>query len=289
MQLLKRTRILVYLILCLLIAFTGLYIVGGILVSSKPTSVGPPPDDLPIEVVRIPKGDNSLTHGWFLEGRSDAAGVLLLHGVGANRREMLDRARFLFSAGYSVLLIDMQAHGETYGEHITFGFLESVDVHESLRYLRARVHGRKVGVIGSSMGGAAALLGKKPIDADALVLEGVFATLEQAIENRIVMRLGELGKTLSPLLLLQFEPRMGISLESMSPAKAISDFHAPVLIASGSEDRHALPSEAQAIYDAANHPKSLWYLEGAHHQDLHRYDKTSYQRKILSFFAENLK
>ena len=215
--------------------------------------------------------------------------MLLLHGVGANRKEMLERAKFLFLAGYSVLLIDMQAHGETSGEHITFGFLESIDVHASLKFLRARVDGRKIGIIGSSMGGAAALLGEQPANADALILEGVFGTLEQAIENRIVIRLGSLGRVLSPLLFLQFEPRLGIPLESMSPATAVTNYHGPVLIASGTEDRHALPLEAQAIFDSANQPKSLWFVEGARHQDLHRYDTHSYQRKVLSIFQEHLK
>lgn len=289
-QSVKRVRIFLgCTIFGLAFAFIGLYFVGGILVSPKTASVGSPPKDLPIEIVRIPKGDSSLVHGWFLQGRPDRAGVLLLHGVRADRREMLDRARFLFSAGYSVLLIDMQAHGETSGEHITFGFLEALDARVSVEYLRGRVNGRKIGVIGSSMGGAAALLGDQPVTADAVILEGVFATLTQAIENRIVNRLGGFGKVLSPLLSSQFEPRLGIPLESVSPVNAISKLRSPVLIISGAEDRHARPSEAQAIYDAANQPKSLWFIDGAQHQDLHRYNEEDYERKILTFFSQHLK
>ena len=119
-------------------------------------------------------------------------------------------------------------------------------------------------------------------------MEGVFCTLEQAIENRIEIRLGSIAKFFSPLLAMQLEPRLGIRLESVSPIMSISNLSSPVLIMSGSEDRHALPSEAQALYEAANEPKSIWFVEGAAHQDLHRYNKGSYEKRVLNFFLKYL-
>ena len=268
--------------------FFAIYIIGGILVSPKQAMVGQPPIGLPIEVVQISKTEDSWVSSWFVKGEPHKAGVLLLHGVGSDRREMLERAKFLHAAGYSSLLIDMQAHGETDGEFISFGFKESLDARVALDYLRQRVASKKVGVIGSSMGGAAALLGGRPLNPDALVLEGVYASLDQAIENRIAIRLGSASKALSPLLSLQYELRLGIPLESVAPLIAIKELHSPVFILSGSKDRHALPSEAQALYDAAHQPKSLWFIEGAAHQDLHRYDKAQYEQEILNFFSNYL-
>ena len=274
---LKPKVILLLLFLTTALACLILYFLGSILVSPKPSIIGTPPQELPIEVVRMPKGNNESTQGWFLKGEPDKAGILLLHGVKSDRLEMLDRARFLFSEGYSVLLIDMQAHGETPGEHLTFGVLESIDAHIGLAYLKGRVENNKTAVIGSSMGGASALLGQHPLDADAVVIEGVYATLEEAIANRIAIRLGQPAKILTPLLSLQLEPRLGISLDSVAPVKAISQLQAPVLIISGAQDKHALPSEAQAIYDNANQPKSLWIVDGASHEDIHKFDSAKYE------------
>ena len=47
---------------------------------------------------------------------------------------MIDRGRFLRRAGYSVLLIDFQATGETKGDHITFGWKESQDVLAAMNF-----------------------------------------------------------------------------------------------------------------------------------------------------------
>lgn len=284
---LKLKLLLLCFIFCVAAASTSLYIIGSILISPKPSSVGLPPEDLPIEVVQILKEDDLPIHGWFLEGDLGKAGILLLHGVKSDRREMLDRARFLYGEGYSVLLIDMQAHGETAGEYLTFGYLESIDVERAVKFIRERIDGR-VGIIGSSMGGAAALLGIQSSNADAIIIEGVYGTIEQAIKNRIALRLGNIATVLSPLLSWQLEPRLGISLESLSVVNAVYRLHSPILIISGKQDRHALPSEAQAIYDAANQPKSLWMVDGASHEDLHKYNKEHYEKRILDFFLKHL-
>lgn len=97
--------------------------------------------------------------------------ILLLPGVRANRLSMIERARFLRAVRFSVLLIDFQATGETSGDHITFGWLESRDARAAVAFLREAVPGGKIGAIGSSLGGAAALLATPPLDVDALVLE----------------------------------------------------------------------------------------------------------------------
>jgi pimeloyl-ACP methyl ester carboxylesterase len=70
---------------------------------------------------------------------------------------MLERARFLLRAGYTVLLFDFSAHGESTGEHITIGYLESRDAQAAISFLRKILPGEKIGVIGVSMGGGSAV------------------------------------------------------------------------------------------------------------------------------------
>ena len=84
--------------------------------------------------------------------------MLLLHGIHADRRAMLGRARFLHYFGYSVLLIDLHAHGESAGEAITFGVAEADDARAALCYLRERLPQEPVALLGASLGGAALLL-----------------------------------------------------------------------------------------------------------------------------------
>ena len=48
-------------------------------------------------------------------------------------------------------------------------------------------------MLGKSLGGAAAVLADPPLEADAMVLEAVFASFDTAVENRIAMYLGPPG------------------------------------------------------------------------------------------------
>ena len=279
------------LILCglLFLGVAWVFVVGGSFAEPQMRSVGDPPSDLPFETVAIPRDDGKRVAGWFAPGDNDKAGVLLLHGIRSDRRGMLGRARFLYEAGYSVLLIDMQAHGETPGEFITFGYRESRDVHAALDYLAARLKGRPIGIIGASMGGAATLLGDSPVDADAVVLEGVYSSIEDAVGNRLAIRLGEIGRWFAPLLFWQIEPRLDVALESLAPISFMDRLDAPVLVIGGSEDRRTLVPETRALFARARSPKQLWLVEGAKHQDFHRYANAGYERRVLDFFEKYLK
>jgi uncharacterized protein len=84
---------------------------------------------------------------------------------------------------------------------ITFGWRERFDVLAAVQYLNARLPDQPVAVIGSSLGGAAALLATPPLDLQAAVLEAVYPSIDRAIVNRLHMRIGSFGKLVAPLLL----------------------------------------------------------------------------------------
>src|SRR5262245_11420813 len=87
--------------------------------------VGTPPDDLNVLAATIPGESGSKLVAWYMPADNAQATVVLLHPIRADRSAMLGRAKLLHDAGYCVLMIDFQAHGESPGDHITIGYLES--------------------------------------------------------------------------------------------------------------------------------------------------------------------
>ena len=267
----------------------GVWIAGSVLSAPYKQFVGDLPSDLSGKSVEFSSTSGATLRGWLLAGEKGKGAVLLLHGVRANRTSMLGRARFLSQAGYSVLLFDFQAHGESTGEHITFGYLESKDAQAGLDYLRARFPDEKTGVIGVSMGGAAALLASPQLDVDAMVIEMVYPTIRRAVANRIAMRLGGWSKSLTPLLTVQFKPRLGISADELCPIDRICGISAAKLVIAGAEDQHTTIGESKGLFEAASEPKELWVVDGAGHVDLHSMAKEEYERRVLQFFEKNLR
>jgi len=281
-------KLLYFLLIVLFLGLIGTLLVGGSLAAPRMHSIGEPPSGFSAEVVAIPGPEGALTAGWFLAGDNGKPGVLLLHSVRSDRTEMIGRAKFLVEVGYSVLAIDMQAHGETQGEQITFGYKESSNVRVAANFLKTKVNGRKVGVIGVSLGGAASLLGKSPVEADAVVLEAVYSTIQNAVKNRISIRLGSLGGYLAPLLTCQIGPRLGVPVEALSPLTAIGKLNAPVMVIAGTEDRHTQQEESLRLFEEAREPKQLWLIEGAKHQDFHSFVGEEYEKRVLKFLRQYL-
>jgi predicted alpha/beta-fold hydrolase len=216
--------------------FIALLVAAQSLVAAELHAVGPPPDDINAELVALARDQASPIAGWFVFGRPNYGVVLLPHGVGSDRQGMLGRARFLNRARYSVLLIDLQAHGETPGTHISFGYRESADVRDAVKNLRYRFPNKGVGVLSVSLGGASCLLGTAAVEADAVILEAVYSDLEHAVRNRLKIRMGRVGELLAPLLLWQVEPTLGVRLQELSLISAISRLRGPKLIVAGAED-----------------------------------------------------
>lgn len=284
-----RKYIAVLFALLLLGGSAGAFVLGGVLSAPAQRAVGDPPPSAGMVSVKVQGESANPIAGWYGEGEPGAGAVLLLHGIRSDRRGMLGRALFLRDAGYTVMSIDLQAHGETRGEFITFGYRESRDVQAALAYLRSHAPGEMIGIIGVSLGGAAVALASPPVQADAVVLESVYSDIGRAIENRLRLRLGYPGTWLQPLLSWQIEPRLGVSPDALSPIDRIARMQAPLFIISGMEDLHTPAVETEQLFQRAREPKSLWLVAGAAHQNLHRYAGAEYERRILTFFAKHLR
>jgi uncharacterized protein len=244
--------------------------------------VGEPPPDLGARAVEFAGPSGRRLRGWWAPG-SGTGGVVLVHGVRETRRSMLGRAGFLHRAGYSVLLFDLSAHGESDGERVGFGLTEAEDVRAAVDFLRAARPGEPVAVLGFSLGGAACVLGSPPLPVDAMVLEAVYPDIETAVGNRLRMRLGRLGAALSPLLTWQLQPRWGIDPHALRPVDAIRRVHAPLLVIGGANDPRTTSSDTDRLFAAAAAPKQLWIVPGAAHEDFHRVAPAEYEQHVGDF------
>jgi pimeloyl-ACP methyl ester carboxylesterase len=278
-------------IVIVVLALSGLgfsWHVGGALIQPALHPVGPPPAELGASNVIFPSESGSMIHGWYAPGVSGKGAVLLFHGVGGDRSSMLRRALFLHALGYSVLTIDFQAHGESFGKHITVGDLESRDVVAASEYLHRALPAERVGAIGVSMGAAAIVLAQKPLGLSAVVLESMYPTIEEALDDRMILTFGSWGTVCTPFLTVQLKPRLGIYPSRLRPIDSIARLGAPLLLIHGVVDRHTRIEEARREFAAAHEPKTMWEVPGAAHVDLYAFVGAEYERRIETFFAANL-
>lgn len=247
------------------------------------------PSDFDVQSVSFPSESGTTLYGWYRQGDPGRGAVVLVHGIRGDRLQMLGRARMLAAAGMAVLLFDLQAHGDSQGTAITFGWLESRDVRAAVEWMRNTCSPEKVGVVGSSLGGAAALLAFPNLKIDALVAEAVFPTIERATSNRIESNLWGFGGELTPLLTWQIKLRFGISPKELHPIDKIGAVKCPKFIIGGEKDPYTSSEETQALFQAASEPREIWIVPGAGHQDFQSFAPDEYRRRVLPFLQSHLR
>lgn len=211
--------------------------------------------------------------------------VLIVHGLSATRRVIQPNAEWFAARGYAVLTIDLRGHGGSSLAPHGFGWSEALDTHAAFGWLKRRQAGAPVAVIGISMGGAATLIGPLgPLSADALVLQGVYATFRQTVRGRIALLAGTgVAWLVEPLLSFQTRPRLGVWPSRLEPVAVMSRMNCPVFVIGGEKDRFTPPHETRTVYDAASGRKRLWIVPGLGHGGVSNTLTEDYRERVLAF------
>lgn len=271
-------------LISLLAVFTCLVVPGHLL--TMPANRKIDQNTPPYEQISVTNKYGNSIKGWYAEGESKEQVILLLHPLRYNRKYMKGRADLFLKHGYSVCLIDMQAHGETAGKNVTFGYRESNDVIATVSYLKRVLKFKKVGIVGISLGGAATLFGGSKIHADAIVLESVYPNVQSAISNRVKMRLGPLDKFITPLLVKQIKPIIQIDPSLLNPIDYANSNEVPKFVISGKADKRTTELETKNLYAEIKAYKELWLLEKARHEDLYEFNPKEYEDKVIGFLRK---
>jgi fermentation-respiration switch protein FrsA (DUF1100 family) len=149
--------------------------------------------------------------------------------------------------------------------------------------------GERIGVIGVSLGAAATVLAYPDPAPDAVVLESMYPTIDEAVADRLELHLGRPARWLAPLLLVQLPLRLGVDPADLRPIDAIGALRAPVFVIAGTEDRHTKLAESQALFDAAAEPRRFWAVPGAAHVDLMGFDRDAYVAQVGAFLDGHLR
>ena len=231
--------------------------------------------------------------GWKIRSAApNGDWVILFHGQGDNRAGMTGFAAFLLPAGYSVVMMDSRAQGESGGDEATYGWKERYDTRAIVDALESSEKVRHVFALGVSMG-AAIVLQSAAVEPriEAVVAEDPFANLrEVSYDYGGFERWPWLGKTLFRPATMEGMRTMredgGFDPDEVSPERAVAERPFPVLLICGTAD-HKIPCRhAEMIYAAARGPKQLWIVQGARHASALGQAPAEYRRRVLAFFGD---
>jgi uncharacterized protein len=243
-----------------------------------------------VEVALTASDGVKIAASYFPSADTNAPVILMLHGNGSSRSQFAGHVPWLNAHGFSAMAIDFRGHGESGAEPKSFGHFESRDAEAAVRWLRAKHPRSKIGVIGVSLGGASALLGKSgPLPVDAMVLQAVYPDIDHAIRNRVASQ-GHwtLAAILTPLLTYQSYFRYGVWPDQISPLSSAQKYKGPVLVIGGELDSYTPVAESRALSQAFPGKRALWIMPGLEHYQVSGANDEEYAQRLLKFFDAHL-
>lgn len=272
-------------ILCVL----GLiYTISSQINAATPSDVGSLHPDEQIITLKTPDGLD-IRASYVAGAAADSPAILMLHGNGARR----DRFRTHFAqfngAGYAVMAIDFRGHGQSSDAPKSYGVYENIDARTAFDWLKEKQQDAKIGVIGVSLGGAAALIGDAPLPADAMVLQAVFPDIRRAIGSRVRSVMNPyVAAVIEPLLSYQSIIRYGVTPAEISPIESVRHFKGATFIMGGSDDIYTPPSEIREFQNVADPSARPWIVPNKSHRGASGLRTDEYFFRIITFFNRHL-
>ena len=242
--------------------------------------------------VLITASEGTTLRGWYFHPRGNNKRiVMLLHGLSDNRLGMIGYAEILLRRGFGVLLPDARGHGASGGGVVTYGLLESADIHTWTRWIDENQHPNCIFALGESMGAAQLL---QSLDADsefcAVVAESPFSSFREIAYDRVgqFFRTGPwLGRTLlRPVIEAAFlyaRWKYKLNFEQLSPEKMVATTNVPVLLIHGSNDSKTPIRHSRRIR-AENSNVSFWEVPDAEHCGAISTVPQQFEERLISWF-----
>jgi uncharacterized protein len=242
------------------------------------------------ESLRLKTCDNEEIGAWLVRGDADKPCILLLHGNGAGRGQMLPVMQWLAETKYTVMAVSFRAHGDSTGSVNDIGWSARHDVVAAVQFLRHNYPERPVFIVGRSLGAAAAVFAAEELknDVAGYFLEQPYKDLKSAVWNRLQNNLPPVFDWVAYAGLRLWSPVfLPVSPDEISPCRHIEAIPrtVPVTIITGSADRHARLGDVRILAGCVRSGANLVIFKGAQHEALDGNNRDLYRASLIALMV----
>jgi len=233
------------------------------------------------------KTDDGLEIGaWLLRPTGTRPILLLLHGNGASRSSFASLLPILAQGNVGAMAISMRAHGDSTGDVNDFGYSARQDVLAAIGFLEREFPGRKIVIVGESLGASAALFAAKACAGrvQGYLFAAPFGDLETAIWNRCDSRLfTPFSQAAYGGLLLWAPAFLPVSIREIRPGDHFTDIPetTPVVVFASENDRYARLDEIRVMTERIRSHSALVVVHGGDHAHFLAQHASEYRQAIL--------
>ena len=255
---------------------------------ADPNLKAPPIPNFPAEDWTLESFDGLKLHAKkFSPAEETDRWAILVHGYGRDGTYAYDYADEYLKRGWNVLVPDLRAAGESEGEFITMGALESRDVFDWASKLPSDA---KIILHGVSMGAATVMMtaALKPKNLVAVVEDCGYTSAYEMFTAQLNKIFSLPEYPVMPCANNVCKLKTGVKISDAAPLEVVDEITVPILFIHGDADG-LVPFEMMGrLYDKAVAPKEKFVVKGAGHADAKRTNPAAYFDKVFTFLEGSL-
>ncbi|MGT2935172.1 alpha/beta hydrolase [Streptococcus castoreus] len=227
---------------------------------------------------------------WYLPASQDThKTALVVHGFTSRKEDMKPYAMLFHNLGYNVLIPDNEAHGESDGNLIGYGWNDRLNVIAWAKRLVDEDKESQITLFGLSMGAATVMMASGeslPKQVTSIIEDCGYTSVwdELKFQAKAMYHLPAF-----PLLYevsTQSKIRAGFSYGEASSVKQLAKNKLPALFIHGDQDNFVPTKMVYENYKATQGPKDILIVKGAKHAKAFETAPEQYQKKVAEFLKK---
>jgi uncharacterized protein len=291
----RTLRMLIGLVVLLAIVYVGVsWVFSDKLTAAQERPLGkvdPAEYGLPNPTLVVVPGDGVKLASWYFRNpRKQHCAVIMLHGFGGARAEVLGASPIFWGRGCDLLLYDSRGHGSSSPALLTFGVHERQDLRLAIAWLshRTKLPDRRIGLIGWSYGAASAIQAAAEVPSIGFVVaDSSYSSLADIARVQADKQFGAWAKIFVPGALKLAGIRAGFDPGNANPASEVRRVKAPVLLIHSRQDRFTPYTQSQKIFAHSDKARTRLVIPpwSAPHAESYPKKPAAYTAIVDSFLA----
>ena len=212
------------------------------------------------EIIKLSHGEGVQISALYLPNSKARYMILFCHGNAEDIGTALPTLVKIREAGFSVFAFDYQGYGTSSGRPAEENAYRDADAAYNYLVNKLEVPPEKIIAHGRSLGGAVAVDLAQRRRLGGLIIESSFITAYRVLTGVPVFAFDK--------------------FKSISKIKRVQ---CPVLVVHGKKDEVIPFRHGEKLFEAANEPKSFWWVENAGHNNLQEAAGTAYEKTLRDF------
>ena len=240
-----------------------------------------------VEHLKIKSFDNYDLNAIFIKNNNEKGIIILAHGYRSTKeRDLYASLHEYYSLGYSLLVIEQRACGESKCKYITFGYNESKDLNRWINYIYKKTNSNNIIIGGISLGASSVLMVNNK-HVKAIISDSAYANAYDEIKYTIKHYFHIPPFLFMWIINIYCKLFLKVNLLKINTLHNLARIHIPILFIHGSIDDFVPPENTIINYNCYKGKKDLLIIENASHGMGYLVDRNKYIDKLKSFLKDN--